>query len=199
MENILSSNVQKLNLGCGQFRKEGYVNLDVSPLAMADVIHDLEVFPYPFAEHTFELIEADHILEHLSHPFRVMAELHRITKPGGQIRISVPHFSRGFTHPEHQRGFDATFPFYFQDDYFGGYTGLRLHHKKTTFRWVAQQSLLKRHVRPATYYLLQLLGAIINTLANLAPFFCSRIWCFWVGGFNEIEFVFEKPEKIEDF
>ena len=43
-----------------------------------------------------------------------MREIHRITKPGGTVRIWVPHFSRGFTHAEHKSGFDVTFPYYFR-------------------------------------------------------------------------------------
>lgn len=185
--------MKKLNVGCGQFPKEGYINLDVSPLSQADVIHDLEVFPYPFEDNAFDVIDADHILEHLSNPFQVMGELKRITKPGGSIHIRVPHFSRGFTHPEHKRGFDATFPLYFQDDFCGGYTGILLTHKKTKLHWLSQKYLIKKHVKLWTYSLLIGVGYVLNTLANISPFFCSRIWCFWVGGFNEIEFVFEKP------
>lgn len=105
--------MKKLNLGCGQFKKDGYINLDISPLSKADVIHDLDSFPYPFNANTFDLTEADHLLEHLSNPFQVMVELHRIAKPGETIHIRVPHFSRGFTHPKHKRGFDVTFPLYF--------------------------------------------------------------------------------------
>jgi hypothetical protein len=36
----------------------------------------------------------------------------------------------------------------------------------------------------------QAIGAIIDLFANLSPWLCSRLWCYWVGGFEEIEFVF---------
>jgi hypothetical protein len=38
---------------------------------------------------------------------------------------------------------------------------------------------------------MSLLGDIINFFANLSPEFCSRFWCNWVGGFEEISFEFE--------
>lgn len=187
--------MNKLNLGCGQFKKDGYINLDVSPLSQADVTHDLNIFPYPFEENQFDLVEADHVLEHLSSPFRVMAEIHRILKPGGILIIRVPHFSRGFSHPEHQRGFDVTFPFYFDKNFVGGYTGTSFTKKKAELHWFAQKYLMKKILFPWLYHLLSGIGRLLDLFANLSPLFCSRMWCFWVGGFYEIEFVFEKPKQ----
>ncbi len=106
--------MKKLNLGSGDFKKEGYVNIDVEESLQPDIVHNLEQFPYPFEDDSFDLIEADHLLEHLNEPFQVMKELRRISKPGGKIIIRVPHFSRAMTHPQHKRGFDVTFPYYFE-------------------------------------------------------------------------------------
>jgi len=33
--------VQKLNLGCGEFKKDGYVNIDYYAVSEPDVRHDL--------------------------------------------------------------------------------------------------------------------------------------------------------------
>ena len=33
-------------------------------------------------------------------------------------------------------------------------------------------------------------GRAISAVANASPELCSRIWCNWVGGFEEIEFRF---------
>ncbi len=65
------------------------------------------------------MVEASHLLEHLDRPFLAMKEMHRILKPGGQLIIKVPHFSRGFTHAEHAHGFDVTFPNYFNKKFSG--------------------------------------------------------------------------------
>lgn len=190
--------LNKLNLGCGQFRKEGYINVDVSPHAQADVLHNLDTYPYPFETESFDLIEADHVLEHLADPFRTMTEITRILKPGGQIHLCVPHFSRGFTHPEHQRGFDITFPYYFQPDFPGGYTGTHLLLETMRLHWMGQPYLMKQMLPFWLYYLARGIGRILDYLANLSPIFCSRLWCFWVGGFYEIEFVFEKPVTAKE-
>ena len=79
----------KLNLGCGRFKKPGFVNVDCDPGLEPDVVQDLNVLPYSFPSGHFRLIEADHVLEHLHEPFRVMAELHRLLQHGGQLVVRV--------------------------------------------------------------------------------------------------------------
>lgn len=181
---------KKLNLGSGEFKKPGYINVDFYSVSEPDVRHDLEKFPYPFADGEFETIEADHVLEHLSNPFQVMRELYRIAADKAEIIIRVPHFSRGFTHAEHKRGFDVSFPLYFNHELPLGYQGVSLIHDKTVLRWFAQP-YLKRQVMGRFVYILGTgLGAVLDLLANLSPYACSRLWCFWVGGFEEIEFRF---------
>ena len=180
--------LKKLNLGCGAFRKEGYINLDCRDHLKPDILHDLDNIPYPFPDNSFELIEADHVLEHLSDPFRVMMELHRMLAPGGSAIIKVPHFSRGFTHPEHKRGFDVSFPYYFDPTFKGGYCGVEFACDKTRMRWFAQPYLKKTVLPLPGYYFGVILGGIADFLANISPMLCSRLWCFLVGGFEEVEF-----------
>lgn len=183
--------MRKLNLGSGEFPKEGFVNVDYYSRHSPDVIHDLDSFPYPFCDNEFDLVEMDHCLEHLRDPFRVMKEVHRITRPGGIVRIRVPHFSRGFTHADHKRGFDVTFPYYFNPAFSGGYVGPPYKLRKLRLHWFAQPYLKKRVMPRLLYYAGRILGAFIDFWANLSPMIASRIWCFWVGGFEEIFFELE--------
>ncbi|MCK4318943.1 class I SAM-dependent methyltransferase [Candidatus Micrarchaeota archaeon] len=184
--------MKKLNLGCGKFKKKGYVNVDIDKRTGADIIHNLDEIPYPFEDNEFDLIEADHVLEHLKDPFKIIKELYRITKKKGKIVIRVPHFSRGFTHPDHKRGFDVSFPYYFNPLFKGGYTGTELKLERIKFTWNAQPYLKKTLFPFYIYYPTRAIGIVIDFFANLSPMICSRIWCFWVGGFEEIEFIFEK-------
>jgi len=182
----------KVNLGCAGYPKEGYINVDWLKSLSPDVVHDLNVFPYPFAEGSVDLVEASHVIEHLDRPFEVMKEVHRILKPGGRFIVKVPHFSRGFTHAEHAHGFDVTFPLYFNKNFaHAGYFGVDYKLEKMELHWLAFFHLLPFMGYGA--FMIALLGIvhkIISWFANLSPAFASRIWCFWVGGFDEIEFVF---------
>jgi hypothetical protein len=184
-------NSKKLNVGSGDYPKEGYINLDYYSVTPPDILHNLEILPYPFPDNHFELLEADHVVEHLENPFKIMAEFYRISANNATIRIRVPHFSRGFTHADHKRGFDVTFPYYFDPNFPIGYQGVCLKIVRVHLCWFAQPYLKKRVLPLSIYYLGVALGFILDFFANLSPWACSRIWCFWVGGFEEIEFLFK--------
>lgn len=185
--------MKKLNLGSGEFKKDGYINVDWQDLTNPDIKHNLNIYPYPFEDSTFDLVEASHILEHLDKPFEMMKELHRILKPGGVLIVKVPHFSRGFTHAEHVHGFDITFPLYFNPTFTkSGYIGIDFKIKEMRLDWFAFFHLLPHMgYGKIIVFLLRMLNAVISFLANLSPSFCSRIWCYWVGGFEQITFKFK--------
>lgn len=188
----MSSNIKKLNLGSAGRKKGGYINVDWMSLVKPDVEHDLNQYPYPFSDNEFDVVEAVHILEHLDRPFAVMKEIHRITKPNGKVLIRVPHFSRAMGHPEHYHGFDVTFPNYFDKKFIDlGYFGTDYELESLAIHWFAFPHIIdKMGYGKVAIIVLKFLNSIINFFANLSPAFCSRIWCFWVGGFEEIEFNF---------
>ena len=101
--------IKKLNLGSGKNPKEGYINVHIRDDYSIDIQHDLEVFPWPFKDGSFNLIEIDHVLEHLSDIKLVIYELDRILSKNGTLIIGVPHFSRGITHWDHESGFNIRF------------------------------------------------------------------------------------------
>ncbi len=104
-----------LNLGCGRKHRAGAVNLDRTLLSNPDVVHDLDVTPWPFADNRFDQVYAFDVIENLADVVAAMEELHRICRNGALIEISVPHFSSGnaFTDPTHRHFFSR-----FSFDYF---------------------------------------------------------------------------------
>lgn len=81
-----------LDLGCGKKKRDGAIGVDYSDQHNADIIHDLNVFPYPFESDSIDQVYLDNVLEHLDKPIRVMEEVHRITKEGGIVKVIVPYF-----------------------------------------------------------------------------------------------------------
>ena len=83
-----------LNVGAGRRLSPDWTNLD---LARAPHVqrHDLRR-PLPFADGTFDAVYSSHVLEHLErdHAPRVLAEMRRVLKPGGIVRVVVPDLER---------------------------------------------------------------------------------------------------------
>ena len=105
-----------LDLGCGEQKKIPWsVGLDRVATPAADVVQDLETYPWPFPDDTFDLVIASHILEHIADLVRLCDELHRVCKPGALVRIATPHFSSpdAWADPTHRRAFGfRTFEFF---------------------------------------------------------------------------------------
>src|SRR3989338_6718085 len=91
----------KINFGCGNRLKPGYVNLDKEQC-------DLEKIPFPFKDKSIDEITCIQVLEHLNiKPSILMNEFIRILKDDGKIIISVPHFSWHNAYDEdHERFFN---------------------------------------------------------------------------------------------
>ena len=101
------NNIKILDLGCGNDKLEGAVGVDIGIKSQADIIHDLNIFPYPFSDNEFDMINADNVIEHLDDVPRVMEEIHRIGKANAVVWIRVPYFrSRwAFIDPTHKHFF----------------------------------------------------------------------------------------------
>ncbi len=82
-----------LDVGCGANKTPGAIGLDNNPRTAADVIHDLGDIPYPFADNEFDLIVSNHVVEHVPDVMAFIGELHRITRPGGRIKLLTPHYT----------------------------------------------------------------------------------------------------------
>jgi len=98
----------ELMLGCGHVRKkriklpddsEDFQNLvtcDINPAVNPDVVHDLDLTPWPFIDEEFNEVHVHQVLEHLGSQgdyeafFDHFNELYRILKPGGIVYASTP-------------------------------------------------------------------------------------------------------------
>lgn len=158
-----------LDVGCGSAKTPGAVGLDVSPDTQADIVHDLDVFPYPIEDSSFDHVLMQDVLEHVASPIRVLDELHRILRPGGRLQLRTPHFSSvlAYGDPTHQHYFSALAIRSLAEPRFAHYTDVR-------FRVV--------HVTIDLWLPFRLTG--IAALANRFPDIYEKYFAFWFPAMN---------------
>ena len=95
----------RLHLGCGAQIKPGWVNLDIAPAEGVDIVHDLDLGPWPFEDSTATQIEAWDVFEHVDNAILFMTECHRILRPFKYLHLHTPHYLSpdAYTDPTHKR------------------------------------------------------------------------------------------------
>ena len=95
----------KLNLGCGDRKMHGFVNVDVREDIKPDVVCDITKISSKFKD--VDLIYACHVLEHFPWQpfvfqpttyFDVLKDWRDALKEGGVLRLSVPDFDAACEH-----------------------------------------------------------------------------------------------------
>jgi predicted SAM-dependent methyltransferase len=87
----------RLDLGCGAFKREGYIGIDnygsegqwKNYQSAVDIDWDLSQ-GIPFADSTVAAIYAGHFLEHVNIDF-MLREMHRVAQPNAEVHIVVPY------------------------------------------------------------------------------------------------------------
>ena len=103
-----------LDIGCNGKKYKGkdgdvVIGLDIQKFPEVDVIHDLEKTPLPFKASTFDIVYANHTLEHIKNIVELVMDVHRILKPNGVFRVIVPHRSNPFaSHFGHVTHWDSS-------------------------------------------------------------------------------------------
>ena len=110
-----------LDIGCGGNKQPSFTGMDRRELPGVDIVHDLEVFPYPLEDESCLTIVGSHIVEHIK-PWLMldfMNELWRILIPGGQLALSMPYgVSYGFVQdPTHCNSVNEATWTYFDPDH----------------------------------------------------------------------------------
>lgn len=110
----------KLDIACGQTKREGFVGIDIAKCAGVDIVHDLTKYPWPIKDNSVEEAFCSHYIEHIptieiggKDAFCCfMDELYRILAPGAKASLIAPYYNsmRCWQDPTHRRAIsDATF------------------------------------------------------------------------------------------
>ena len=147
---------KNLDIGCGKNKIPGALGLDIDKSSNPEILHDLNIYPYPIKDNEFDKIYAKHVIEHVNDPVLFIQECYRILKTGGTIFIETPHFSSrvAYSETDHKRFFS-----YFM------FSSLL---SKTRFRKIEQKI--------SFYKTFSFVG--ISALANRFPDIYERFWTY---------------------
>ena len=106
-----------LDIGCGEHKTQSFIGMDARKIDGVDIVHDLEVFPYPIPDESCSKILGSHVFEHIN-PQRtipMLNELWRIMKWDGTLILTMPYAgSKGYWQdPTHCNGCtEVTFQYF---------------------------------------------------------------------------------------
>ncbi len=78
--------------GTDLVRSPGDLFAEISP-DFKFVLHNVDGRPLPFADHSFDFISCNHVLEHIFETEKLVREFHRVLQPHGLCLISVPNLA----------------------------------------------------------------------------------------------------------
>lgn len=114
---MASSEVLRLDVGCGARKREGFHGVDQYAMEGVDTVLRVGVDPWPWADSSVDELHASHFVEHLTASERVhfYNETHRVLKPGAKATIITPHWAsnRAYGDPTHQWPPVAEMSFYY--------------------------------------------------------------------------------------
>lgn len=173
-----------LDLGCGKkrFEKEGFlsIGLDLWPKSDADVL--CSAFTLPFADQSIDQIYSRHFFEHFNYEdiCSLLIECRRVLKKGGQLHITVPHYSCNTAY------LDPTHRMYYAERTFVkfGHLGFKVY--KTKMHWMAKD------YNGSFRLIVNLINGFFNKFKNLERF------CTMIGGMYEIEYFLRVDDDFVD-
>lgn len=93
----------KINLGGGNTKKDGFINIDILNLENVDIVHDITK-GIPLKDNSVDEIFSSHFFEHIPDLSKLMEEIYRVCRDGAVINIKCPYFKStgAFKDPTHK-------------------------------------------------------------------------------------------------
>lgn len=98
--------MQKLNLGCGFKKLDGFLNIDINPKVEPDKVIDLEKGKLPFKDNSVSHVVAKYVLEYIGEGFtNLIKEIYRVCESGATVEIMSlnPRHDAFLNDPRHKR------------------------------------------------------------------------------------------------
>ena len=159
------------------------VNVDIMHGTLPDVVHGLNVRPWPLPREHFSEVYAHDEIEYVDDVVATMEQIHRVCRNGAIVRVTVPHFSsaNAFTDPTHGHYFGRfSFSYFTGEHQFDFYADCPFRPRATSI--VFHPSLL---------------NSVVLRLANRWPERYERSWAWlFPAWFPFVELEVINPQRI---
>lgn len=162
----------RLNLGCGNKPRAGYLGVDLGADSAADVKMDLLAYLHTLPAHSVSEVYARHVLEHFDAAAlrEMLQQIDRVLRPGGRMHFIVPHHSNPYYYsdPTHRQPFGVHTFCYFCESHclgrkvprYASIAGWHLSQVRVGFRPFGRLRVLGLRI--------PLLSDLLNPLVNLS-------------------------------
>lgn len=163
----------KLNLGCGDDYKAGYVNIDIDKRIKADRHCDF-VNNLPFKDNSVDEVYCKNVFEHVPNPLNFLNEIRRVLKKEGRAVIVTSNASYIIYHFPRKKAYHDSYNigrtmedqhyFMFQRGHLIAFT------KKSNFKLKKLDYYIANQTRGRDFYFQKMLGSIIGKKFGYSDF-----------------------------
>ncbi len=170
-----------LDVGCGWKKVEGAVAVDIRTKTGPDVCCDMDVdgkaAHFPFRSDTFDEVHILQTIDHFRNIVPVMEEVHRVSRPGAKVVITVAHVSSiySWSDPVHHLHLTSRSFLCFTDHPTRGEAYTDVHFRQKEFRFIFGRSVI---------------SLIPRLLCFLSPWVYEKHFS-WMFPANDMYFEFE--------
>ena len=158
----------KIDLGCGQNKKNGFIGVDCVDLSGVDIVCNVDKEKIPLEDSSVSEIYSMHFMEHVQDLLKVMEEIWRVCDKDAKVVIAVPYFTSvgAFRDPTHKQFFAYnTFDHFTSTDKFPSF------YSESKFK-IIKKKLLFYPSNSNIYSKIRFLHMLpFQFLANLFPYF----------------------------
>ncbi|MGP8217622.1 MAG: class I SAM-dependent methyltransferase [Bacteroidia bacterium] len=179
LHKIQHSSKTIIELGCGPYKKEGVIGIDMLDLPGVDYIADFEKGLSFLPDNSIDEIISFHVLEHIQNLDVLLKEIHRVLKQNGLCRVTVPHFSNPYYYSDytHKRFFGLyTFDYFSKKD-------TKYKRKVPNFYSTYFFEVKERRITfKSSFFFRNLIKQIFNRLFNANRYMqelYEEVFCYW--------------------
>lgn len=82
-----------LDIGCGPHCLPNAVGIDQKKYPGVEVVHNMNVAPWPLDESRFNRLRCQHVIEHIRELEVLVQEIYRVSRAGAVVDFITPHYS----------------------------------------------------------------------------------------------------------